>query len=33
VVDPPARTRAALIVVSQRRFAEDGYHETTLEGI
>ena len=28
-----ARTRAALILVSQRRFAEDGYHETTLEGI
>jgi AcrR family transcriptional regulator len=28
-----ARTRAALIAVSQRRFAEDGYHQTTLEGI
>jgi AcrR family transcriptional regulator len=28
-----AATRAALIMVSQRRFATDGYHETTLEGI
>src|SRR4051794_21823808 len=28
-----ARTRAALIEVAQRRFAEDGYHSTTLEGI
>jgi AcrR family transcriptional regulator len=28
-----AATRAALITVSQRRFAEDGYHETTLESI
>jgi AcrR family transcriptional regulator len=42
-MDPPASdsrreqkkaaTRAALIAVSQRRFAEDGYHETTLESI
>ena len=28
-----ARTRAALIAVSQRRFAENGYHETTLDEI
>ena len=28
-----ARTRADLIRVSQRRFAEHGYHETTLEEI